>query len=82
MVVVDFAPHDMTSLQDEHAHRWLGFDTAATGRYFDRVGLIPDPPVHLEGRPLTVSIWPAHRPANDADDPNEAAQFAAAGETG
>lgn len=80
MVVVDFAPHDMTSLQVEHAHRWLGFDSGATARFFDRAGLVPDAPIQLKGKPLTVCIWAARCPANDTEIPTDAARAVAARE--
>ncbi len=80
LVVVDFKSHDKASLQTEHAHRWLGFDSASTDRYFDRAGLVPNTPVQLRGTPLTVCIWSAARPANDASLTTDDAQPKAARE--
>jgi ubiquinone/menaquinone biosynthesis C-methylase UbiE/DNA-binding HxlR family transcriptional regulator len=62
MVVVDFAPHAMTPLIDEHAHRWPGFSNADMRRYLRDAGLTADEDIRLEGSPLTVCLWAAHRP--------------------
>jgi ubiquinone/menaquinone biosynthesis C-methylase UbiE/DNA-binding transcriptional ArsR family regulator len=59
LIVVDFAPHELEYLRDEHAHRRLGFaDTEVTG-WYEAAGLEPGRPEHLPGEPLTVAIWPA-----------------------
>ncbi len=63
VIVIDFAPHREKRLSDEHAHRWLGFTDDDMARWFRAAGLEPDRPVHLAGRPLTVCLWPAGRPA-------------------
>ncbi|MDA0339981.1 MAG: metalloregulator ArsR/SmtB family transcription factor [Proteobacteria bacterium] len=68
MIVVDFAPHGMAELRDEHAHRWLGFSEAEIMRMFEHAGLECDPPIHLEGGPLTVCLWPARKPAEPANE--------------
>lgn len=68
MVVVDFAPHDLETLRTEHAHRRLGFRDDEVARWFRSAGLVPGKPVQLDGDPLTVSLWPATRAANDADN--------------
>lgn len=65
MVVVDFAPHELETMREEHAHRWLGFADGDIARHFKAAGLVPEAPVHLSGGPLTVSLWAARRPAND-----------------
>ena len=66
VVVVDFAPHGMTALLDQHAHRWPGFEDSDIRRWFRAASLSPEEPVLLDGDPLTVAIWAAGRPANDA----------------
>ena len=66
VVIVDFAPHGMTALLDKHAHRWPGFEEADVERWFRDAELLPEEPVMLDGDPLTVAIWAAGRPANDA----------------
>ena len=66
LVVVDFAPHELEVLRAEHAHRRLGFADVEVARWFQAAGLAPGQPVRLEGEPLTVCLWLASRPANDA----------------
>lgn len=63
LIVADFAPHDVESLRADHAHRWLGFPDDIFARWLQRAGFDTEPPVHLPGAPLTVTIWPAHRAA-------------------
>ena len=62
LVVVDFAPHQVEYLRQEHRHRWLGFDDSEVARWFLAAGLELAHAVRLEGDPLTVAIWPATRP--------------------
>src|ERR687891_111783 len=57
LVVIDFAPHQLEFLRREHAHRRLGFADAEIRKWFAAVGLESEPPVRLEGEPLTVVIW-------------------------
>jgi ArsR family transcriptional regulator len=61
LVLVDFAPHALEFLRDEHAHRRLGFSDAEVAEWCRTAGLDPDLPRHLPGNPLTVVIWSAHR---------------------
>jgi ArsR family transcriptional regulator len=61
LVAVDFAPHVLEFLRDEHAHRRLGFADGEVAEWCRNVGLDPAPPQHLQGDPLTVAIWTAHR---------------------
>ncbi|MSP68300.1 MAG: metalloregulator ArsR/SmtB family transcription factor [Alphaproteobacteria bacterium] len=61
LVVVDFAPHTLERLRDQHAHRRLGFADREVTTWYRELGLAPASPVHLAGDPLTVSIWPATR---------------------
>jgi len=61
LLVVDFAPHQLEALREEHAHRRLGFADAEVREWADKAGLTPLAPVHLPGDPLTVAIWPAER---------------------
>jgi ArsR family transcriptional regulator len=65
LAVVDFAPHSLEMLRDEHAHRRLGFADSEVNRWFELAGLSPDRTVTLEGDPLTVCLWSATRAAND-----------------
>ncbi len=61
-IIVDFAPHGLSVLRDEHAHRWLGFSEADMSRLLADADLEPESPVYLEGDPLTVCIWVAMKP--------------------
>jgi len=63
LVLVDFAPHALEFLRDEHAHRRLGFSDAEVAEWCRATGLDPGSPRRLPGDPLTVVIWTAHRPA-------------------
>jgi ArsR family transcriptional regulator len=63
LVLVDFAPHTLEFLREEHAHRRLGFADAEIGEWCRAAGLEPAAPRHLPGDPLTVVIWTAYRDA-------------------
>jgi ubiquinone/menaquinone biosynthesis C-methylase UbiE/DNA-binding transcriptional ArsR family regulator len=62
LVVVDFAPHDLEFLREEHAHRRLGFADEAVAQWMAAAGLDvashrslpPDP--GSDGK-IAVSIW-------------------------
>jgi ubiquinone/menaquinone biosynthesis C-methylase UbiE len=59
LVIVDFAPHVLEFLRDEHAHRRLGFTDGEVAEWCCEAGLEPAPTRHLKGDPLTVAIWTA-----------------------
>jgi ubiquinone/menaquinone biosynthesis C-methylase UbiE len=61
LLVVDFAPHALEYLRDEHAHRRLGFADADVAEWCRAAGLVAEAPRHLAGDPLTVAIWSARR---------------------
>jgi ubiquinone/menaquinone biosynthesis C-methylase UbiE len=63
LVLVDFAPHALEFLRDEHAHRRLGFADGEIAEWCHAAGLDPFPPRQLPGDPLTVVIWTARRRA-------------------
>lgn len=63
LLVADFAAHELESLRDSHAHRWLGFRDTDVRDWFLEAGLAPGEPVTLPGDPLTVVVWPAEQPA-------------------
>ncbi|TMJ56237.1 MAG: metalloregulator ArsR/SmtB family transcription factor [Alphaproteobacteria bacterium] len=63
LVLVDFAPHALEFLRDEHAHRRLGFADSEVAEWCEAAGLDPATPRRLPGDPLTVVIWTAQRPA-------------------
>ena len=65
-IIVDFAPHQLSELREEHAHRWLGFSEGEMTRLFTAAALAPAFPIQLEGDPLTVCIWTASKPADPA----------------
>jgi ubiquinone/menaquinone biosynthesis C-methylase UbiE len=68
LLVVDFAPHDLEELRDQHAHRRLGISAEQMTAWFHRAGLVQerhevlDPPWLKDRKGLTVSLWLA-RPA-------------------
>ena len=62
MAVVDFAPHDIEMLRDQHAHRRLGFAHDEVAGWFEAAGLRPGEAIDLAGDPLTVTIWLADAP--------------------
>ena len=68
LLIVDFAPHGLEQLRAEHQHRRLGFSDGEVRRWLGEAGLIAEParilPPEREG--LTVCIWTARRPADQA----------------
>jgi ArsR family transcriptional regulator len=62
-VVVDFAEHEMTSLREEQAHRWLGFDNNTVEKWARGAGLETSAR-RLKGGELTVVVWTLTRPEN------------------
>jgi ArsR family transcriptional regulator len=64
LLIVDFAPHQLEQLRDEHQHRRLGFADDEMRRWLKGAGLEADAattlPPDTDG--LTVSIWTAERP--------------------
>lgn len=69
LVVVDFAPHALESLRDEHAHRRLGFADAEVEAWFRGADLEKAASRSLPGNPLTVTIWLGRKqpPAGPSD---------------
>lgn len=66
LLVVDFAPHELEHLRDEHAHRRLGFSDAEMAAWCRAAGLDLAPAVALPGGPITVKLWLATRPGESA----------------
>lgn len=66
IVIVDFAPHGLEFLRDEHHHRRLGFAREEIAGWLEHAGLEPHPVTALEPDDtetgLTVLIWTAERP--------------------
>ncbi len=65
LLVIDFAPHDLEFLRDEHAHRRLGFAAETVTQWLEAAGLdllrqqtLPPGP---EGK-IAVSLWLARDP--------------------
>ncbi len=65
LLIVDFAPHQLEHLREEHQHRRMGFADDEMGLWLKGAGLKPSAPVALppDTDGLTVSIWTAQRPA-------------------
>lgn len=61
VIVVDFAPHTLEYLRDEQAHRRLGFKDEEIASWLNNVGLKSEPPIHLKGKDLDLSIWVANK---------------------
>lgn len=64
MLIVDFAPHDLEFLREEHAHRRLGFASDQVRQWIEARGLALDRAVDLPGQrnKLKVTMWLAHDP--------------------
>jgi len=74
LLVVDFAPHDLEFLREEHAHRRLGFAHGQVQKWLAAVGLETEcvedlNPMSGGDEKLTVTLWLARDPrmvvAND-----------------
>lgn len=69
LLIVDFAPHDLEFLREEHAHERLGFPPEQVNAWISEAGLKPRSHADLapagQGaeKKLTVSIWLAERGA-------------------
>jgi ArsR family transcriptional regulator len=65
LLIVDFAPHDLEQLRDEHQHRRLGFADEEIERWLAEAGLNASASIALppDTAGLTVTIWTATRPA-------------------
>lgn len=64
LLIIDFAPHALEYLREQHQHRRLGFSDAEIGRWLQDAGLaaveaLALPPARDGG--LTVKIWSAER---------------------
>jgi ubiquinone/menaquinone biosynthesis C-methylase UbiE len=65
LLVVDFAPHDLEFLREQHAHRRLGFAAETVTQWLEAAGLEPvrqqTLPPEPEGK-IAVSLWLARDP--------------------
>ena len=64
LLIVDFAPHALEFLREQHQHRRLGFSETEMSRWLEDAGLSGVqvrtlPPAREAG--LTVKIWSAQR---------------------
>jgi ArsR family transcriptional regulator len=63
LLIVDFAPHELEFLRDEHAHRRLGFADKEVRSWCCAAGLDLEairklnPKRGLSGQTLTVKLW-------------------------
>ena len=79
LVIVDFAPHHLDYLRDEHAHQRLGFADADMEGWFREAELQPGSSRALAAGKsaadqLTVKIWVAQDPRIEIADENETTQ--------
>jgi ubiquinone/menaquinone biosynthesis C-methylase UbiE/DNA-binding transcriptional ArsR family regulator len=79
LLVIDFAPHDLEFLREEHAHRRLGFATETVSQWMSAAGLDVTwhhslaPEAGSDGK-IAVSLWLARDPrARIANDVREVA---------
>jgi ubiquinone/menaquinone biosynthesis C-methylase UbiE/DNA-binding transcriptional ArsR family regulator len=74
LLVVDFAPHDLEFLRDQHAHRRLGFAPETVTQWLSAAGLDV---VHQRTLPpeqdgkIAVSLWAARDPRIALAEPTE-----------
>ncbi len=62
LVVVDFAPHNLEFLREEHAHVRLGFATGEIASWLEECGLVSSAyrelrADHAKANALTVAVW-------------------------
>ncbi|MCH8081494.1 MAG: metalloregulator ArsR/SmtB family transcription factor [Proteobacteria bacterium] len=57
LLIVDFAPHEMEFLREQHAHRRLGFGAKEIAAYAKEADLKEISTIPLAGGKLTVNIW-------------------------
>lgn len=69
LLIVDFAPHDLEQLREEHQHRRLGFADDEIGRWLTEGGLTVSASIALppDTAGLTVTIWTATRPSSSGN---------------
>ena len=66
LLIVDFAPHRLEFLREQHQHRRLGFADEEMRRWLSQAGLKAEPLKALpsaNGEGLTVHVWAARRPS-------------------
>lgn len=71
LLIVDFAPHELEHLREQHAHRRLGIASDLMDSWLGRADLslvqkrILPPPRSTRSAGLTVSLWLVKRPDNE-----------------
>jgi ubiquinone/menaquinone biosynthesis C-methylase UbiE/DNA-binding transcriptional ArsR family regulator len=68
LVLIDFAPHNLEFLREEHAHLRLGFAAAEIGTWLQECGISSSSYCELaaengKDNALTVAIWTGDKPA-------------------
>lgn len=61
LAIADFAPHTVEELRSRHAHRRLGFAESEVLDWCREAGLDPLGVAHIQGQPLTVTLWLARK---------------------
>ena len=84
LLIVDFAPHEMEQLREQHAHRRLGISEEHMKGWLSRANLALShhellPPPESNGGGLTVSIWLAEHPKESVTETQPLAQAKAHG---
>ncbi|MBP1873743.1 putative methyltransferase YcgJ [Ensifer adhaerens] len=81
LVIIDFAPHGLEHLRDEHAHARLGFSHQAMTDWLAKAGLQLEKTTDLspegtDGGKLTVTIWLARdqRAVEESEAPHQRMQ--------
>ncbi len=65
LIVVDFAPHDLVNLKEDHAHQQMGFDQTQMEHWCNENNFETLETYSLPGQPLTVNIWVAVAKQNE-----------------
>ncbi|GAB4123274.1 MAG: metalloregulator ArsR/SmtB family transcription factor [Rhodothalassiaceae bacterium] len=66
MVIVDFAPHEMEELREQHQHRRLGFSDEEIASLARQGGLRVESTDCLDGGALSVKLWRLSKHGEDA----------------
>lgn len=59
VIIIDFLPHTMEILREEHAHRRLGFSGVEVKEWCAATGLVLDSIQKMKGSELDIAIWVA-----------------------
>ncbi len=60
-VIIDFLPHNIEKLRDEHAHRRLGFSVSEVEDWCNATGLMIKSTEIMRGCELDIAIWVASK---------------------